>query len=241
MYGMHKIPLSLNDNGISISIDGKDGGFQYIRKTGEETMEKSILVKDCSILINPVEPLHTPKDLTPYFLIEFGKKLVIEPKGNNRIYVKFPAEIGIFASRSEKSTKDFRIIDVFSTDPGKYSLYGDIRSGILCKYYKSDVFMSRPSLNPLLEGMIELNISNKSDRWAEVSKVVLNAYLMKIYYSKDKMGMKASMTILDGDTAETTISDSPFEKGMKKAVEHYVSRGIIMTSSNFVMEWGYAS
>ncbi len=241
MYGTYNIPLSVRENSISISIDRKDVGFQYLREAGEEKVEKSILAKDCSILINPVEPLYTPKDLTPYLLIEFGQKLMIEPKGSSRIYLKFPAEIGIFADKSGKSAKDFRIIDIFSLDLGQYSLYGDIRTGILCKYYKSDVFMSLPIATPFLEGIMELTISNKSDRWAEVSRAVFNAYLMKIYYSKYKMGMKSSMVLIDKDIAETSFSDSPLEKGMKKAVEHYVSRGIIMTSSSFIMEWGYDS
>ena len=241
MYGMHHIPLSLRESSISLSIDRTNGGFQYLREAGKDSMEKSILVKDCSILINPVEPLHIPKDLTPYLFIEFEKKLLMEPKGSSRVYLKFPAEIGVFSGRSGKNTKDFQIIDVFSLDPGKFTLYGDIRTGILCKYYKSDIFMSCPKGDPLREGVIELKISNESDQWAEVSKVILNAYLMKIYYSMDKMGMKATMSIIDRDTAETAISDSPLEKGMKKAVEHYVSRGIIMKSSSFVMEWGYAS
>jgi len=239
MYGTHTTPLSLNENNVSIAIKKKDGGFHYQREAGEDRVEKSLLAKDCFIFINPVEPLHTPKDLTPYLLIEFGKKLVIEPKGSSRIYLKFPAEIGIFAGRSAKNSQDARIIDIFSLYPGKYSLYGDIRTGILCKYYKSDVFMEHPGADPFVEGIMELTIANKSDHWAEVSKAVFNAYLMKIYYSKDKMGMKAMMSLFDRDIAETSFSDSPQEKGMKKAVEHYVSRGIIMTSSSFVMEWGY--
>ncbi|MBC8414636.1 DUF432 domain-containing protein [bacterium] len=239
MYGIYHIPLAFKENGINLTIEKKDGGIQYLRDGGEKKVEKVLLAKDCYVLVNPVEPLHTPKDLTPYLLIEFGKKLVLEPRGSSRIYLKFSAEIGIFAGRSEKNTKDFRIIDIVSTDPGKYTLYGDVRTGILCKYYKSDIYMAMPRVVPLMEGIIELHIENKSDRWTEISMAVFNAYLMKIYYNKDKMGMKASMSIIDKDIAETSFSDSPLHKGMKKAVEHYVSRGIIMTSSNFVMEWGY--
>lgn len=241
MYGTYNIPLSVRENSISISITRKDGSFQYLREAGEEKVEKCLIARDCSVLINPVEPLYTPKDLTPYLLIEFGKKLVIEPKGGSTVYLKFPAEIGIFAGRTGKSAKDFRVIDIFSLEPGKFSLYGDIRTGVLCKYYKSDVFTAHPGVTPFLEGIMELSISNKSDRWAEVSRAVFNAYLMKIYFSKDKMGMKASMALIDKDIAETSFSDSPLEKGMKKAVEQYVSRGIIITSTSYIMEWGYDS
>jgi len=241
MYGIYDIPLSLRESSFSLSIDTKDTGCKYLRETAGEQIEKSLLAKDCSILIYPVEPLHTPKDLTPYLLVEFVKKLIIEPKGNSRIYITFPAEIGIYAGRSGKNSKNFQVIDIFSLYPGKYSLYGDISNGILCKYYRSDIFMDYPKVNPFLEGVMELTISNKSERWAEVSRVVLNAYLMKIYFGKNKMGMKGLMSIIDKDIAETSFSDSPLEKGMKKAVEYYVSSGIIMKSSIFAMEWGYDS
>lgn len=238
MYGIYDMPLSISAEGMSISIEKREGEYLYKREAKEESVEKSLFTKDCSVLINPVEPLNTPRDITPYLLTEFENKVFVEPEGISSIYITFPIDIGVFVGKRGRDSKDFQIIDVFSLYPGKYTLYGDIRTGILCKYYKSTVSVSAPAESPVIEGIMELKISNATEKWIEVSKAVFNAYLMKIYYSKTTVSMKAAMVIHDKNTAETSFIDSPLEIGMKKGVEHYISKGFLPTSAGYRMEWG---
>jgi len=55
MYGTYDIPLLINKEAIRISIEKREGKYFYKRETKEESVEKSLFTKDCSVLVNPVE------------------------------------------------------------------------------------------------------------------------------------------------------------------------------------------
>jgi len=120
--------------------------------------------------------VNKPKELTPHFLIEFERSVFIEPSARRTVFVKFPVEIGVFVH----GKKDFQILDVLTLNKQKFTLYGDVVSGVICKYWKSEVYSTIPDTNPVYEGVIELNITNTTARWVEVTKAVFAAYGMKI-------------------------------------------------------------
>lgn len=208
----------------------------YRRESVDEKMEKNLLASTGKILINPVEPLNKPKELTSHFLIEFERTLVVEPGATQKIYAKYPLEIDVFISG--KGNENFKILDIFTLMKQKFSLYGDPSSGVICKYWRSAVYSSIPSVNPIHEGVVELSITNTSTEWVEVTKAVFNAYGMKMYYHDDMVAMKAKMKIMRGKMAETDFFDSPLETGMKKSLELYTVRKVAVTTTKFVMEAG---
>ncbi|RMG69670.1 MAG: DUF432 domain-containing protein [Nitrospirae bacterium] len=236
MFGFHSLPFSIELDNINLSIKRDGGGYLYYRKCEDDEKEQYIFADKCMVLINPIEPVNTPKEITHYLFIELEKPVVLEPKGRQAVYIKFPVEIGVFIGRDQK--RNMEILDIFSISYKKYILYGEIQQGILCKYFKSNVYTEIPEVDILKEGIIELDIINKTDRWVKVSKTVFDAYHMKIYYSDKLVAMKGIMTVVDEGIAETTFKDSPLEKGMEKSLELYVSRKIPMFSTEFVMEWG---
>lgn len=237
MYGQHDIPLKISREGFLLYVARDDDRFMYRRQTGGEKIEKLILTDNFSLLINPIEPLNTPKELSHHLLIDFKNPVVVEPRGVKKIYIRFPVEIGVFIS-SRNGEKDFEVIDIFSLSRQKFTLYGDMRNGILCKYWMSDLFTSVPSINPSVEGVIELNITNRTGVWAEVTKAVFDAHHMKIYYSDAIVGMSVSMVITGADVAEIDFVEMPIEKGMSKSLELYVSKRLPVLTTRFVMEWG---
>jgi len=184
--------------------------------------------------LNPVEPLSKPKEITPYLLIEFGRNLVVEPRATRKIFIKFPIEIGVFIS----SSKDFEILDALSLVKQKFTLYGDPKSGLICKYWRSEVYPSAPSVNPIHNGVMELNITNTNVKWLEVTKAVFNAYGMKVYYSDEMVSMKSNMNIKSEVIAETDFVDSPLKRKMKKSLELYTARKLPILATKFVMEEG---
>ena len=234
MYGYHNIPFKIKKEGISIFVKKTGDNLSYKREYTGEKVEKILLTNSDKILINPIEPLNKPKELTPYLLIEFEKAIVIEPKAKKKIFLKFPIEIGVFIS----GQGDFKILDIITLINQKVSLYGEVRGGIICKYWLSEVFSSVPSVDPIKEGVIELTITNTTPRWHEVSKTVFNAYGMKIYYNENNVSMRAHMKIISGGIAEIDFYDSPIYKGMNKALELYTARKIRIAATKFVMEWG---
>ncbi|MBE0521469.1 MAG: DUF432 domain-containing protein [Candidatus Methanoperedenaceae archaeon] len=234
MFGFYEIPLNIEKNGISISVEGEGGSLVYRRESPEGSVKKNILAKGGKLLINPVEPLIKPEELTPYFLVEFSKSVMIEPKAESKIYIKFPVEIGVFIA----GERHYDILDCVTLMKQKLTLYGDASNGLICKYWLSDVYNSIPQAEPFHEGVIELNIINTTSRWIELTKAVFNAYGMKIYYGTDRVSMRANLRILGENFAEIDFIDAPIKSGMEKSLEHYTVRRMSVLTTKFVMEMG---
>ena len=209
MYGYYTIPFELEKEVISLSITRDGDGFIY-RSSGADTkVEKILLLGAGKVLINPVEPLNKPKELTSSLLIEFDKSILVEPKATRKIFVTYPIEIGVLIS----SNGDVEVLDILTLARQNFTLYGDPRSGVICKYWRSKVCSTRPVVNPLHEGVIELNITNMTSEWVKLTKAVFNAYGMKIYYRDDLVAMRATMKIVHKHNAETDFIDAPLEAG----------------------------
>ena len=234
MFGHYNVPLSIAQEGISLSVQKDGKNLIYKRDCLGEQFEKHILAGKGKILLNPVEPVNRPKALTSYLLIEFEKALLSKPKETRTIFLRFPLEIGVYIS----TDTDFEILDIFTLTKQKFTLYGDPRNGVICKYWKSPVYSTIPSLSTLQEGLIDLAVTNTNSHWIELTKAVFNAYGMKLYYNNKTVSMKANINIKTKDTAETEFIDTPLQKGMKKSLEIYASRKISIVKPKFIMEFG---
>jgi len=234
MFGSYDIPFELEKEGIALSLEKEGKGLVYRSACAGARLEKILLAENGEVFINPVEPLNKPKELTSNLLIEFEKALLIEPEATRRIFISYPIEIGVLISKKTA----VEVLDIFTLVRQKLTLYGDPRSGTICKYWLSNVYSSKPSINPLHEGIIELSITNTTKGWVTVTKAIFNAYGMKIYYRDDLVAMKASMKVIQGTIAETDFVDAPLEQGMKKSLELYTVRKLAVTTTKFIMEAG---
>ena len=234
MYKLYDIPFKLEKEGIHLSIEKEADVHHYRRECMDEKMEKFLLTGNSKILLNPIEPLNKTKYITPYILIEFEIPIVVEPRATRIIFIKFPVEIGVFIS----ANANFEILDVLSLTSQKFTLYGDPRNGLICKYWKSGVYSSIPTANPIYEGIAEVNVTNATSYWVEVTKAVFNAYDMKIYYDDEMVSMKAKMKILGEEMAETDFVAQPLKEGMKKSLEIYITKKISVIGPKFMMEGG---
>ncbi|MDA3813474.1 MAG: DUF432 domain-containing protein [Candidatus Cloacimonetes bacterium] len=234
MYGVYNTPIKIENKSLTISIEKNEIGFSYIRDTLSEKVEKLLLAENAKILVNPVEPLNTPKELTSLLLIEFNKNISIQPHIRKTIFITFPVEIGIFLSKK----REYELFDVFSLTKQKFTLYGNPEDGIICKYWKSDVLLTKPELDPLKEGFIELVIKNQSSSWVNIQKALFKAVGMKIFYDVKNVSMKAEMKVIDDETAEIEFLATPSEKNMKKALEIYTTRKLSVSQTKSVMQEG---
>lgn len=234
MYGEYNFPVNIEREGLHVTIERDGNSLVYRRDCLDEKVEKRLLAGGGKVLLNPVEPLNRPKVLTPHLLVAFEKILVVEPRISEKIFVTFPIEIGVYIS----TNKDFHLIDVFTFTRPKFTVYGDPRNGVLCKYWESGIHSSMPSTDPFHEGLIELSISNTMSDWIEVTKSVFNANGMKIYYNDRMVTMKAEMKLRAGNIAETDFQDSPLGNGMINSLEIYSARRLSVTSPKFIMEYG---
>lgn len=247
MYGHYDLPFSVEQEGIVISVEKTGEQWIYRRTLGTDKVEKIILGNGKHLIINPVEPINTPKEITPNLLIEFEKTLLLAGGAKRRIFLTFPIEIGVFIS--DKGNNNLQLLDVMTLARQKFTLYGEVSNGVICKHWKSSIYSASPSPNPLQEGIMELTLRNNSSDWASISKAVFSAYGMKLYYEGDVF-MQARMEILNRNTAETSfelqhvggeLKSSPMKdfKARKEAFGVYSLQKLGFAPPNFYMGWGF--
>ena len=229
IYDLGELEIEIDDT--KISIERKPRFFIYRRERKGELVEKKILSKSGRIVLNPVEPVNVPKNITNYLQIKFRKPLIMEPNQSETLYTTFPVEIGVFVT----GMGGVKLVDVFSFVNPKYSLYGNPVRGLICRFWESDLTQEQRA-ERFREGIMKLKIVNTTKEWIEVSNAVFNVQLMKIYYDKDTAATTAEMDIQSRMVAETKFLAEPLRKGMKKAVEIFSPRKVM--ARRFFMEWG---
>lgn len=235
MYGSYNIPFRSKTEDIDITFDTEGDNCFYKRQFYEDGLEKILVKGDGKVIINPIEPLNKPKKISSYLLVEFDRTITIAPMSKVTVYIKFPIEMGIFISDKD----EIELIDVLTLVKQKFTLYGDPSSGLICKYWKSEIHPKIPSADPMQEGVLELTISNDTGLWVEVKQSVFNAYGMKIYYDNELVSMKANMKIVSSLIAETDFIDKPLRSGMKKSMELYTAKKLYVNGKKCIMEAGF--
>ena len=235
MYGSYDVPVSMQHDDIWISVE-HDGNFLiYNRELSEDTTQKLFKADPgTTLLIQPIEPLHIPKKICNYLIIRYENPLCFAPKSTDKIYLTFPVEIGVFI-RQNNGTE---LIDIISCSTQKYTLYGTHVNGIICKYWKSKVFKSQPSVNPLVEGVMCLTVINTIPEWVEITKTVFDAYRMMIAFTPNLAAMQSTMRIKCRNSAETDCEVVSFETDMLKATKTFPERSHLVNSERFLMEYG---
>ncbi|MFO7791886.1 MAG: DUF432 domain-containing protein [Candidatus Saliniplasma sp.] len=234
MYGEHKAPFEFERGALIISTEETEEGLNYHREYEDNIIDKTIFSKGKNIVINPIEPLNTPKVLTSTLLIEMDKPLVLEPNNKKRIYLTYPLEIGVFV----KDKKQHKDIDIFTLVKNKYTLYGDVKTGTICKYWKSDLYTSKPSPDPLHLGVLELQLYNSADEWIEVTKSVFNAYGMVMFYDRELVYMRCQMKIVGENRFATQFLTKPLREDMKKSLEVFEKKLHHLKGVRFIMDGG---
>ena len=234
MFGYHDVEGFQTEIGEYRIRTEKAGPFyQYIRENGDK-IEKGLSVDKGRLIINPVEPVNMPKNITNFLQIKFTKPFFAEPKSAVEVYATFPVEIAVFIA----AKKSVGIVDIFSLQKPKYTLYGNPRDGIICRYWESDLYSEIPQVDKYREGVIKLRIVNSDSEWIEISNAVFDVYGMKIYYDEEMVYSSASINIVSPKVAETRFIEQPLKEKMRKALELYTARRIAVTALKFVMEWG---
>lgn len=234
MFGAYKVPVQMERDGIYISIKRNPSGLEYSRTCLDEEREKLILSDADDVVLLPVEPVNKPQRLSEHLLIEFGRNVISGSKVTKTIYLTFPVEIGVFVHDSGH----YRNIDVMTLSRQKLTLYGDGKGGHICKYWKSKVYHERPKVDPLREGILELEIVDNTMGWERLTRAVFNAYSMKVYFSDKCVSMRARLDLKGEHIAETTFLDSPLDKDQRRAIDMFAPKKLALTNLKFVMEGG---
>lgn len=235
-YSPFDIPCLIEQEGLRITVKREGDSIRYSREYKAEAVEKMLLAKRGHLLFNPVEPVNKPKEITPFFLIQFQQSVTIKPRESYRVLVTFPVDIACLFMETGQS---FAVMDIFSLSEQKYTLYGSPKSGLICRYWESGVYPSSPpSPDPLREGIMQISIRNTTPRWIEVTQAIFSANEMKIYYDPKTVYAETYMKILSETTAETGFNQVDQEKQLEQSLEIMASKKTIMTGAKQLMEEG---
>ena len=232
MFGRYDGTFHREDGDILVETERENGLLTYRRRCGGQTFERLLALETGEFIINPVEPVNLPKEVTDFLQVDFSP-MVIEPGVTRTIYLKFPVEIGVFL----EAAKDIEVLDVFGLGTQKYTLYGPPTSGVIARWCRSAVYTEIPPVERLSEGVMELTIQNASHEWAEVSRVVFDSVDMKIYYG-EIVAATATMKVVTPSLAGTDFVDAPLLPGMTRSIELYTARKIPVINRGYLMEWG---
>jgi len=233
VYGTYGFAFHYEKEGFSIGIEQKNGRYVYRRTLEGRARERALISSGGRVIINPVEPLNLPKEVSHHLLVEF-EPISIEPGAHETIFLTFPIEVAVFVA----AKGNFEVVDIFSWNRQKYTLYGSPDRGVIARWWRSEVSFSPPLLDPHREGLLSLTITNTTNHWADVSRLMLESYGMKIYYD-DSAAMKAWMRIVSTMVAETGCYDAPHTEGQRKSLELYTARSIPgIERSRYLMDQG---
>ena len=95
MFGQYDIPIRIEREEITVSVQKEGENILYMRECLGESIEKILVAHSGKLLLNPVEPVNKPTTLPSHLLIEFVNTLQVEPKGTMNIFLTFPVEIAV--------------------------------------------------------------------------------------------------------------------------------------------------
>jgi len=229
MFGRHDLPIEITREDLTLHITREKNLISYTRKLGEKEKKKKV-IGSAEIMIHPVEPIFIPKELTHKLLLMLDEPVILPPKAIEDIYLELPVEIGVFVvGRGE-----YEMIDVFAPLPQKMTLYGDAATGTLCKHWPTSWF-TEPHEPAFGKGILRLTLSNGTDGWVTVTRTVLEAAGMRLYFNDRIVSMVGRMKISGKKLAETELFNTPLHDDMTKAHEMVEGRSLT-TSRKFVME-----
>jgi hypothetical protein len=242
VFGEFSPPYRYEGGDLSLSVEMRGGHYQYQRDLAGARVEKAVSAGLTRLLVHPVEPFYTGSDPGRYLELEFPP-IVLEPGATETVFLTFPVEIGIFV----EGLRNTEIIDAFSLNRPKFSLYGTTRQGLITRFARSVRHREVPAVDRAREGVLKLALRNSLTEWAQVSRVVLPDDQMHLYVG-ESAAMMAMMRVTGRDKAEVWGVDRPLAGGMSRIHDFFTARRILrldatprlpgMERKGFLMESG---
>ncbi|MEM0101340.1 MAG: DUF432 domain-containing protein [Candidatus Methanomethyliaceae archaeon] len=225
----------LKEEGIIIKLENHGSFILYQREGGfpEGPLKKVISEsKEEDFLIYPVHSIQP--EISTNILLRLSEPLIIKPYSKINIYVKLPISIGIYIFKEENQI----LIDYFSPNPYKYALYGPAANGLICRFYKTNVYSNIPNID-LWNAITKVIIENSSEDFYEIKNIVFPLLNTIIYI--DDYGRAYTETIFLNISREglgtISLESIPPINGLKECPKQFgkIQEKII----KFLMEFGF--
>ncbi len=203
------------------SVIRSRGGFTYRR--GDRQVR--LVSKDIALDVLPLAPVNLPERITGHFIVNFDK-IHIGPRERLVLFLKVPVEVGVFFGDER--------IDVFGFVKEEFSLYGPVDGGIVAREVAGEEVEEEKIKWDGRSAVIPLRIKNYTSSARHMSRVILNADYLEMYYD----GKKAATEMVKLDLREVPrvrYVNKAYFKGLKK-VE--AKKQLLRKEEVEQMEWG---
>jgi len=160
--------------------------------------------------------------ISDYLQLRFKTPLVIAPGDKIKLEITAPYDIEVRALKQKKWIS----METIYIQKEKYTLYGPIESGILCRYFESEIGKKEDT------AVLNLRIENQTKEWHEINKIVFPA---NFHLYCDKKVYYPSLDLILNNLG-LTVSKSGAPKGLKE-IERFIRD--IGAQKKYTMAWGY--
>ncbi|NPA96101.1 MAG: DUF432 domain-containing protein [Crenarchaeota archaeon] len=201
MLGRIEVPSDLRIGSYEISVRAENGFLTYRRvdsSAGEE--RRYVLSRGIELRAVPMYPIFYPRFITQFILCVLEHEIVVAPGASIRVSLEIPVDVAIYAY----SGNSFKIIDVLALHKdAKYVLYGTTYGGTVARFC---VARLTKSVNDVEFGYayMPLTIKNCMGRVARVSKVLLDASPLRLYYREGSKWYVATQSITMNIVTDTS-------------------------------------
>lgn len=222
IYGSNLSPQvisKLREEGITLKLESYGSFMLYQREGGflESSLNKMVAVtREESFLVYPVHSIQP--EISTNLLLRLSKPIIVAPYSTTKVYVKVPISAGIYVFGGEGQM----LIDVFSRYPYKYALYGPTANGVVCRFYKTDVYLQVPE-EDIWSAATKVIIENTSGDSCEVKNIVFPVLNTTTYL--DERGVAYIETIRlhisRNDLGIVSLENVPPIDGLKKSPRQF--------------------
>lgn len=219
-YGKFNFDYAVNFEGLKLGFEDRNGMYHYTRDIIGWKHEAHVAVSNGAFYLHPVEPLNLPDNVTDFIEIKF-REITLEPNGTAVVFLTIPIEIGVFL---ETKSGERTLLDIVTFCHPKFSLYGSASRGVITRFHESEIYTMPPAVPNYREGLLRLEIENKTDEWANISRVVLYQKGIVLYYDETTVSACARMVVEKRDVADVFGINQPIREGMTECFAVFEQR-----------------
>lgn len=240
MYGL-VVKDSLEVGEAFIKVERFENHLKY-RRSMKGDIKEAILDKNAVVETRPIYSLFYPSFITGYILVAFSKPVVLSPKSSLRIQLQLPVDLALYAYSGDF----YQLIDLVPLHSNyKYALYGPVISSVEATGHIARLVKAEPVAEDTVEPLkghclTRVLIVNKTQDFAKVSKILLDAKPLKIFYIPGtwKCYTQDIKMILNSSEHASVLYE---EKPCKECIELEEPeefKGLLRTLSTEML-WGY--
>ena len=233
-----KQKINISNNALLLfNQDDGNSVFTYQRRVHEKIESKVLIstgVAGDSVGIFPIPPIFIPKQISENIYLKFDAPIIVDQNEEIEIYAKIPIDIGVYRqSRDEEF-----MMDVFSINKPRYTLYGTPERGAVCRFAVTEVSKEPLLVKKYEEAIIRIRIKNSIENIIKINKVIIPVKDVILDHKNDDSLMSGIVEMtLDSTFSKEVVSVRLMDAKVKRPdITSAAAKGDIR---QFTMDAGY--